>query len=153
MGVSCHSTCGTLKNLHCSMDMSAQYRSNFGALYRLWWRINMNEKLSNMIKNNRQTQKLCLYIRLVILYLDAKRETNLVSDNDISLHCRAIGRLLCNISSSRECYPLLDKSPNASEDIFWHGGIYFYHVRKQLCSHLYYSILLIVCFVSTSREY
>ena len=26
----CHSRCGTLQNTHCSMAMSAEYRSNFG---------------------------------------------------------------------------------------------------------------------------
>ena len=30
----CHSRCGTLKNPHCSMAISAEYRSKFAALHR-----------------------------------------------------------------------------------------------------------------------
>ena len=33
---SCYSRCGTLKNPHCSMAMSAQHMSKFAVLHRQW---------------------------------------------------------------------------------------------------------------------
>ena len=41
----CHSRCGTLKNPHCSMAMSAEYRSTFAALHGQWWRLHMSKKI------------------------------------------------------------------------------------------------------------
>ena len=43
----CHSRCGTLKNPHWSMVMSAEYRSTFKALHRLWWRHHMSKIFSS----------------------------------------------------------------------------------------------------------
>ena len=50
-------TCGTLKNPHCSMDMSAEHRSKFAALQRQWWRLHMSETFSSGTINSKQTNK------------------------------------------------------------------------------------------------
>ena len=50
-------TCGTLKNPHCSMAMSAEHRSKFAALYRQWWRLHMSETFSSGTINSKQTNK------------------------------------------------------------------------------------------------
>ena len=47
----CHSRCGTLKNPHCSMAMSAEHISKFAALHRQWWRLHMT---------NKQTKRSCI---------------------------------------------------------------------------------------------
>ena len=48
----CHSRCGTLKNPHCSMALSAEHRSTFAALHRQWCRLWMREKFFNGTKNS-----------------------------------------------------------------------------------------------------
>ena len=58
MDVSCHSRCGTLKNPHCSMAMSAEHRSKLAALHRQGWRLHMSEKFSNGTMNLKQTNHL-----------------------------------------------------------------------------------------------
>ena len=40
------SRCGTLKNPHCSIAMSAEHWLKFAALHQQWWRLNMSEKIS-----------------------------------------------------------------------------------------------------------
>ena len=56
-----HSRCGTLKNPHCSVAMSAKYRSKFAALKRQWWRLHLSEKFSSGMKN-KQTKQTLLFI-------------------------------------------------------------------------------------------
>ena len=41
---------GTLKNPHCSMAMSAEYRSKFSALHRQWWYFQMSKKFASGTK-------------------------------------------------------------------------------------------------------
>ena len=47
-GCPCHSWCGTLKNPHCSMAMSADHRSKFcSPSPTIWWRLHMIENFSS----------------------------------------------------------------------------------------------------------
>ena len=46
----CDSRCGTLKNSHCSMAMSAEHRSKREGLHSKWWRLPMREKFSSGTK-------------------------------------------------------------------------------------------------------
>ena len=46
----CHRRCGTLKNHHCSIAITAEHRSKFAALHWSWWRLHMSEKLSSGTK-------------------------------------------------------------------------------------------------------
>ena len=69
----CHSRGGTLKNLHCSMAMSAEHRSKFAALHRQWLRLHMSEKFPSGSKKHK-TSKLwetivftCVHISNVFL--------------------------------------------------------------------------------------
>ena len=54
----CHSRCGTLKNPHCSMAMSAEYRSTFAALHRQWWRLHRSKKFLRGTKNSKIQPKI-----------------------------------------------------------------------------------------------
>ena len=69
--IPCHSTCGTLKNPHCSLAMSAENRSKFAALHQSWWRLHMSEKFSSGMKNYKQTNKTCTHNRDVASFLTA----------------------------------------------------------------------------------
>ena len=55
--VPCHSRCGTLKNPHRLVAMTAEHRSKFAALHWQWCRIHISEKFSSGTKNHRQTNK------------------------------------------------------------------------------------------------
>ena len=39
------------------MAISADHRSNFAAIHRQWWRLQMSEKFSSGTKNSKQTKK------------------------------------------------------------------------------------------------
>ena len=56
-GCPCHSRCSTIKNLHCSVGMSAEHRSKFEALHQQWWSLYMSEKFSSATKTLKQTNK------------------------------------------------------------------------------------------------
>ena len=49
--------CGTLKNPHCSMAISAEHWSKYAALHRQWSRLHMSEKFMSGTKNPKQTNK------------------------------------------------------------------------------------------------
>ena len=59
-----HSRCGTLKNLHCSIAMSAEHRSKFASLHRQWWRLHMSEKFRSGRKweTNDNSEHPCMFI-------------------------------------------------------------------------------------------
>ena len=62
--IRCHSRCGTLKNPHCSVAMSAEHRSKFAALQWQWWRLHMSEKFScGTIKQNITVCNTLLFVR------------------------------------------------------------------------------------------
>ena len=57
MDAPCYSKCGTLKNTHCSIAMSAEHGWKFAALHRQWRCLHMSEKFSSGMKNPKQTKK------------------------------------------------------------------------------------------------
>ena len=52
--VPCYSRCGTLKNPHCLMAISAEHRSTFATVQRQWVRLCISEKFSRGTKNSNQ---------------------------------------------------------------------------------------------------
>ena len=49
--------CGTLRNPHCPMAMSAEHRSKFAAPHLKWRRLQMSEKFSSVTKKKPKKQK------------------------------------------------------------------------------------------------
>ena len=52
--VPCYSRCGTLKNPHCFMAISAEHRSTFATVQRQWRRLCISEKFFRGTKNSNQ---------------------------------------------------------------------------------------------------
>ena len=50
------------------MAISAEYRSKFAAIHRLWWRLHMNEKFSSGTFNPKQTNKQSIRECVSVLY-------------------------------------------------------------------------------------
>ena len=65
--VLCHRRCGTLKNPHCSMAMSADHRSKLGAFHRQWRFFPLSEKFSSGTKTPKQSNHLISFLYLSTL--------------------------------------------------------------------------------------
>ena len=61
----CHSRCGRLKNLNCSMTTSTKHRSTFEAFHLLWWCFYVIGKFSNVGRKPPNKQNICCRIQLL----------------------------------------------------------------------------------------
>ena len=68
------------------MALRAQHRSKFAALVRLWWRLDVREKLYSGTKNSKQTYKLQIHGILLLIYINTYKsvEINLMSPDYIN---------------------------------------------------------------------